>query len=136
MRFYLKLFVLISLFACASRWQLWQTIDDLAYDARVAFVCAFGSVSDYEALIDDTERMLACEHGNPDLYVRGKRYRQLLAERLAAAARLKIQLSEDDFDRIRAECAMEAFGPVDDLPATNIEKESTVSAAGEDDNAR
>src|SRR5687767_11464522 len=119
MRFYLKLFVLIAIFACASRWPLRQTISDLAYDARVAFVCAFGSASDYEALIDDTQRMLARDRGNVELYLKGQRYRQLLAERLAAAARLNILLSEDDLDRIRAECAIEAFGPVEDLPATN-----------------
>lgn len=49
------------MFTCASRWQLRQATSDLAYDARVAFVCAFGSTSEYQALIDDTQRMLARE---------------------------------------------------------------------------
>ena len=111
MRFYCKLFVLIAIFACASRWQLRRMIADLTYDARVAFVCAFGSASDYQMLIDDTQQMLARERGSLDLYLKGKRYRQLLAERLAAAALLNVLLSEDDLIRIREECALEAFGP-------------------------
>jgi hypothetical protein len=111
MRFYLKLFVLIAIFACASRWQLWRTICDLAYDTRVAFVCAFGSALDYQTLIDDTQEMIARDQGNLDLYCRGKRYTQLLAERFAAAARSNTPPSEDDFIRIQAECAAEAFGP-------------------------
>ncbi len=109
MRFYLKLFVFIAIFACASRWQSRRTIAALAYDARVAFVCAFGNASDYQMLIDDTQRMLACEQGNLDLYLKGTRYRLLLDERLAAAARLNISLSDDDLARMRAECAIEAF---------------------------
>ena len=110
MRFYLKLFVLIVVFVCASRWPLRRAISDLAYDARVGLVCAFGGASAYETLIDDTQRTLASENGNLDLYLRGIRYRQLLAERLAAAARLNISLNDDDIARIREECQSEAWG--------------------------
>jgi hypothetical protein len=133
MRFYLKLFVLVAIFACASRWPLRHTISDLAYDARVGFVCAFGSASDYEALIEDAQR-----RDNLDLYLKGQRYRQLLAERLAAAARLNMPLSEDDLERIRTQCVMEAFGRGEDLrgPAPNSEKQPTVGGAREHDGSR
>ncbi len=99
MRLYLKLFVLVAIFAAASRWQIAQTCTDLGYDIRAGFVCASGIASDYEALIDDTRHMLARERGNLDLYLKGKRYERLLGEYLAAAARLNIVLSEDDRGR-------------------------------------
>ena len=129
MRLYLKLIALIAIFGCASRWQLRQTMSDLAYDARVAFVCAFGSASDYQALIDDTQEMLARERGNLDLYLKGQRCRQLLDERLAAATRLNMAMSETDLERIRTECTIAAFGGVEYVRATDSEMESTASAA-------
>ena len=106
MRMYLKLLLMILVFACASNSRCRQMSSDLAYDARVAFVWRFGSAADYEALVDDTQHMLACQQGNLDLYRNGKRYRQLLAQRLADAARLKTSLTDEDLARIAAE----AFG--------------------------
>ncbi|MBW3601053.1 MAG: hypothetical protein KY475_27770 [Planctomycetes bacterium] len=122
MRFYLKLFVLVAIFACASRWPLPGIVCDLAWDVRVAAICAFGSAADREALIEETQRRLACERGNLDQYLKGQLYKRLVAERLAAAARRNIRLSKDDLDRIWVECIAEAFG-------------TTVCAAGEDDAA-
>jgi hypothetical protein len=111
MRLYLKLLVMLVVFAIASSSPFRQMTGDLAYDARVAFVCAIGDEADYQLLIDDTQRTLAHEAGHVDLYLRAKRYRELRAERLAAAARLNIALSDEDLFRIQAKCVIDAFGP-------------------------
>lgn len=112
MRFYIKLILLIILFACASNSGVRGLAGDLAYEARVKFVLTFGSAADCEALVEDTQRMLAAQSGRLDVYDAGKRYRELLAEGLADAARRNVTLSEDELSRLRAECERKAFGPV------------------------
>ncbi len=125
MRLYLKLLLMIVVFAGASNSQLQETTSDLAYDARVAFVCRLGSAADYEALVDDTQHMLAREQGNLDLHLKGKRYRQLLAERLAAAARRGASLTDDDLAHIAAE----AFGPLRWSPAAHVKAPRSAPAS-------
>ena len=112
MRFYIKLIVFIILFAGASSSRVGGLAGDLAYDARVTFVLTFGSAVDYEALMEDTDRMVAAQSGCLDLYEAGKRYRDLVAEALADAARRHVTLSEDDLIRLKNECASRAFDPM------------------------
>jgi hypothetical protein len=111
MRFYLKLLVLIAIFVAAARRPFWRTLGDLAYDLRVAHVHAFGSAEDVARLIDDTQYMEARELGGLDLYLKGKRYHQLVAQRLADAAARGQQLGEEELANIRYECQWQAYGP-------------------------
>jgi hypothetical protein len=71
MRFYLKLVLLTAIFFCLANCPPWQTLNDFAYDARVAYVFAFGRAEDLTQLIEDTQRALARERGNMDVYLRG-----------------------------------------------------------------
>ena len=112
MRLYIKLMLFIILFACASSSRGRGLAGDVAYDLRVKFVLAFGSAADFEALVEDTQRMLAAQSGCLDEYEAGKRCRELLAEGLADAARRNVTLSEDELSRLKAECERKAFGPV------------------------
>jgi hypothetical protein len=112
MRFYMKLILFIILFACASSSRVGGLAGDLAYEARVMFVFTFGSAADREALMEDTRRMHAAQSGGLELYEAGKRYRDLVAEALADAARRHVTLSEDDIVRLDDECARRAFGPL------------------------
>jgi hypothetical protein len=112
MRFYIKLILFIILFAGMSSSRVGGLAGDLAYDARVKFVLTFGSAADYEALVEDTERMLAAQSGNLNAYEAGKCYRELLAKGLADAARRKVTLSHEEISRLKAECERKAFGPV------------------------
>ena len=110
MRFYAKLLLLIALFAWLSSAAGRETAADLAYDLRVKFVLAFGTPADYEALVDDTQRALAERNGRGDVYRAGKRFRELFEQRLAEAKRRHVVLSEEEIERVRSECAREAFG--------------------------
>jgi hypothetical protein len=112
MRFYAKLIVFIILFTCASNTRVRGLAGELTYEARVKIVLTFGSAADYEALVEDTQRMLAAQSGRLDVYEAGKRYRVLLAAGLADAARRNVTLSEDQLSRLKAECQRKAFGPV------------------------
>jgi hypothetical protein len=117
-RLYLKLFLFVAVFACLASRRVCQTASDLAFDARVAFVCRFGSEADLEALIDDTDHMLARAADNLWVYRAGKRYRQLLAEAHADAARLHTELTDADRTRIAAE----AFGKVEGAAVDDVEE--------------
>ena len=108
MRFHLKLLAMIALFVAASRPASVAVASDVAYHARVAFVCAFGTPTDYEALLDDSQHPVGRE-----MYLLGERYQKLLAKRLATAACQKLILSEENLDRIRAECLSEALAERD-----------------------
>ena len=112
MRFYIKLILFIILFACASSSRVGGLAGDLAYEARVMFVFTFGSAADGEALVEDTRRMHAAQAGGLELYEAGKRYRELVAQAQADAARRHVTLSEDDIVRLEAECARRAFAPM------------------------
>ena len=112
MRFYIKLILFIILFACASSSRVGGLAGDLAYEARVMLVFTFGSAADQEALVEDTWRMLDARSGRLDLYEAGKRYREVVAEALADAARRHVTLSEDDIVRLKDECARRAFDHV------------------------
>jgi len=109
MRLYVKFALMVALFAALASTTGRRMTGALAYEARVAFVFAFGSEADYAALLDDTQRVLAAETGNVELYLAGQRFRQLLADRLADAARRNVPLTDDDVVRIHAECARDAF---------------------------
>jgi len=111
MRFYGKLLLLLAIFAWASSTGMRDVASDVAYAVRVKFVLAFGSASDFDFLIDDTQQMLAVQSGSLDVYHAGKRYRELLAEGLADAARRNLTLSEEELSRLQAACAREAFHP-------------------------
>jgi|SRR5687767_10697853 len=121
MRFYLKLLVLIAIFVAAARHSLWRTLGDLAYDLRVAHVQAFGSAKDVARLIDDTQYMQVRDGTGLDLYLKGKRYRQLVAQRLADAAARGQQLGDAELATIRYECQWEAYGSQTDLSTEPIE---------------
>jgi hypothetical protein len=108
MRLYLKLLVMIVMFFGASSARLQKAIRGWAYLARVSFTCHFGSAADFEALVDDTQRMHAIENGRIEFYLAGKRRTQLLAERLQVAERGNVTLTEREFYEID----LEAFGPL------------------------
>ena len=63
MRFYTTLILFIILFGCASSSRVGGLAGDLAYEARVTFVVNFGSVADYQALVEDTRRMRFAQSG-------------------------------------------------------------------------
>ena len=63
MRFYLKLILFMIPFACGSGSRVGGLAGELAYDARVMFICTFGSAADYQALVEDTRRMRFAESG-------------------------------------------------------------------------
>jgi hypothetical protein len=109
MRFYLKLALLTAIFACLANCPLCQTLNDFAYDARVAYVFAFGSAADLTQLIEDTQRAMARERGNMDLYLRGKRFQELMEHRLAQVDARGLLLDEAERERIVQECQREAF---------------------------
>src|SRR5687768_16420584 len=104
MRMYLKLFLMIAVFAITVALQSGATTSDLADDARVTWVCGFGSAADYEALIDDFQRMRAHQQDTFELYLAGKRYDQCIAECDAARG---CPVTADQLARIAAD----AFGP-------------------------
>ena len=108
MRLYVKLLLMVALFAGLASTTGRRMTGELANEARFAFVCAFGSEADYAALVDDTDYTLARQSGNVDLYQTGQRFRQLLAQRLAEAERRNGPLTEDDRVRIYAECTRDA----------------------------
>ena len=112
MRFYMKLILFMILFACASSSRVGALAGDLAHEARVMFVFTFGSTADQEALVEDTRRMEAAQAGGLELYEAGKRYRELVAEALADAARRHVTLSEDDIVRLKNECNRRALAPL------------------------
>ena len=129
MRFYIKLILFIILFACASSSRVGGLAGDLAYEARVMLVFTFGSAADQEALVEDTWRMLDARSGCLDLYEAGKRYRELVAEALADAARRHVTLSEDDIVRLKNECARRAFDPMLDAMKTQDGREPSEDAS-------
>jgi hypothetical protein len=108
MRLYVKLALMVALFAGLASTAGRRMTGALAYDARVGFVCAFGSEADYAALVDDTAYMLAQQNGDVELCRLGQRVRLLLAERLAEAGRRNVPLTGDDVVRIYAECFRDA----------------------------
>ena len=129
MRFYIKLILFIILFACASSSRVGGLAGDLAYEARVTFVLTFGSAADYQALVEDTWRVLDARCGRLDLYEAGKLYRELVAEALADAARRHVTLSEDDIVRLKNECARRAFDPMLDAMKTQDGREPLEDAS-------
>ena len=92
MRFYIKLILFIILFGCASSSRVGGLAGDLAYEARVTFVCTFGSAADYEALVEDTRRM-----------------------RFGRCGTAACDAEREEFSRLKAECERKAFGPVLDV---------------------
>jgi hypothetical protein len=109
MRFYLKLLLLIMVFACLMSSPVRRRASDLAYEVRVQAVLTFGTQADIDALVEDTQRMLAEESGSLDTYLAGKRYRELLAAAVADAARRNIPMTDELFQNLEIACAREAF---------------------------
>ena len=114
MRLYAKLLLLIAAFAAASSTCGREWASEAVFEARVAYVMAFGSAADHEALIEDTQRALVERCGRVDVYHAGVRYRELLAQGLQEAARRGHTLSEEEFWALQNACARDAFGPVSD----------------------
>ena len=112
MRLYAKLVPLIALFAYLISPAGRAGMSELAYQARVAAVMRFGSQADFDALVEDTQQMLAANGGRPDVFRAGLRYNELFNRGIADAARRNVLLTEDELHRLRAECAREAFGQV------------------------
>jgi hypothetical protein len=109
MRFYVKLFVAISVFAFAGFFGPRRMIGELRYEIRAAYVCRFGSPADFERLLDETHQAAARETGLVELYEFGKRFKQLQAERIAEATRGRGPLSEAEWFAIQDACRREAF---------------------------
>jgi|KBSSwiStaDraftv2_1062776.scaffolds.fasta_scaffold1461875_1 hypothetical protein len=109
MRFYAKLLLLIVVFACLMSPPVRRGASDLAYEVRVQAVLTFGTRADIEALVEDTQRMLAVESGSLDTYLAGKRYRELLAAALADAKRRNVPLTDELSQDLEIACAREAF---------------------------
>ena len=109
MRLYAKLLLLIAVFVCLASPPLRRRASDLAYEVRVQAVLTFGTQADIDALVEDTQRMLAVESGSLDTYLAGKRYRELLAAALADAARQNVPLTDELFQNLEIACAREAF---------------------------
>jgi hypothetical protein len=109
MRFYLKLLAAVAIFVCALSLPARETIAELAFDLRVAYVCHCGNAEQFEKLLDDTQKSLAKQQGGTDCYEFGKRYGRLLAERLAAAEAAQGPLSEAARRAIEDDCSREAF---------------------------
>jgi hypothetical protein len=104
---YVKILLLIVVFVCASQGRVRLGIASCAYDIHVAYVCNFGSESDFEQLVDEMQYALARRLDNVDLYLNGKQYMKLLAERVDAAACSNTLVTAEDV----AEIGAEAFGP-------------------------
>lgn len=109
MRFYLKLLAAVAIFAFGLGLPLRQSIADLAFDLRVAYVWRCGSPAEFETLLDDTQKGLAQKRGETECYEFGKRYRSALALRLAEAKEMHVDVSEELRRDIEAECSREAF---------------------------
>jgi len=109
MRFYLKLLLVIMVFACLMSPPVRRQTSDLAYEVRAQAVLTFGTQADIDALVEDTQRMLAVGSGSLDTYLAGKRYRKLLAAALADAGRQNVPLTEELFRNLEIACAREAF---------------------------
>jgi hypothetical protein len=114
MRLYAKLGLFIAAFAAASSTCGRQWAAEAAFEARVAYVMAFGGTADYEALLGDTQRALAEQGGRIDVHQAGVRYRALLAQGLEEAARHHHTMTEEEFCRLQTACARDAFGPLAD----------------------
>jgi hypothetical protein len=109
MRFYLKLLAAVAIFTCGLGLPLRESIADLAFDLRVAYVCRCGSAGDFEQLLDDTQKSLARQGGGTECYEFGKRYERLLEQRLAEAKKLHVVVSDELRREIEKECSEEAF---------------------------
>ena len=66
MRFYIKLLLIVGVFCFLASEPGKRIAGDLAYDVRVGLVCAFGDDAAFEALVRDTQRMLAARSGALD----------------------------------------------------------------------
>lgn len=128
MRLYLKLLLLIVVFVCAARRPLWRALSDVAYDIRVTYVFAFGNAADMDQLLDDTQRHLAEQEGNLVTYLRGRRFRELLEQRLADARARGLHLDDDQVTLIREACQAEAFGPTSEPAPSTPEKLPNIGA--------
>ena len=117
MRFYLKLLLAVMISVAVMRPWFRQVAADIAFDMRVAWVCARGDASEFERLVDDTQRRLATQRGELELYLWNKRSRELLAERVAQAAREHVSLTEGDLELLRIQCGLETLGDPRRLPA-------------------
>ena len=107
MRFYLKLLLLVMVFASLMSSPVRRQTSDLAYEVRVQAVLTFGTQADIDALVEDTQRMLAEESGRLDTYLAGKRYRELLAAALADAARQNVPLTDEFSRNLEIACVRE-----------------------------
>jgi hypothetical protein len=109
MRFYLKFLAAVAIFVCGLGVPLRQTITEVAFDLRVAYVYRCGSAADVERLLDDTQKQLAEQRGETECYEFGQRYQRLLTGRLAHARDAHLPVSEPLRQAIEADCAREAF---------------------------
>jgi hypothetical protein len=109
MRFYLKCLAAVVIFAFGLGLPLRQTVSDVAFDLRVAYVSRCGSAGDFEQLLDDTQKVLARQRGETECYEFGKRYHALLAQRLAEAKAVHVDVSEELRLEIEKDCSREAF---------------------------
>jgi hypothetical protein len=76
MRLYVKLVLMIAVFAGPNSATGRRMTGNLAYEIRVGLVCAFGNDADYERLVEYTGRLRAEQIGCLDAYLARHRYRQ------------------------------------------------------------
>ncbi len=74
MRLYVKLSLMIAVFAGLVSPTGRRMTGNLAYEIRVGLVCAFGNDADYERLIEYTERRIAVQSDSFDAYRARHRY--------------------------------------------------------------
>ena len=116
MRLYLKLILTLVITVTVTREWFRQVIAEVGYDVRVAWVWARGSPGELDRLVDDTQRMLATQRGELELYLWGKRCRELIEQRLAQAAAENASLSDEQLQLLRVQCALESLSEPTRLP--------------------
>jgi hypothetical protein len=123
MRFYVKLFIAVMLFALAAYPPSRRQARELAFELRAAAVCRFGTADDLERLIDDASRARAEACGDLEGYYKAKRFDQLVAERIAATTvHRHVAPTDEQLIAIRFECARTVYGsPTKVAPSTNVD---------------
>jgi hypothetical protein len=79
MRFYAKLILITAAFAGLNSATARRMLGNLAFEARVGLVYAFGTKADLDRLIEDAVRMRAAREGYLETYLAQERLAQRIA---------------------------------------------------------
>ena len=108
MRFYLKLILVVGAFAWLRNSTTRRMLDNLAYEARVGFVCAFGTKVDRDGLIEYTLRLRAARDGYFEAYLAQERLLQSI--QVSEASDEEDDGDESGPERDRLRCAIGSAG--------------------------